>query len=142
MVYPKAVVVHSKNRDQYQLPIALHEVGLLRAFVTDQYLNSGNPLLALTVRGFMPPHLRSLRHCSELDTARVHVCAQACCASLLTKFVSHVNFNRAADLMLGRKARRVAAVSGAPVFSASYQAYAAFAEGVDRPQSRFLFQLH
>lgn len=137
----KAVVVHSDNRDNYQLAIALHEQGLLDTLVTSQYLHLDRPLVRQTLGRVIPSRLHHKRYNSELDTARVRISGLGLVTHTLAR-LPRIDLLRTSDKILGRKARRLACRNGSPVFSTSYQAHSAFAEGSDRPAQRFIFQLH
>ena len=60
---PKAVVALAGARDHYQLPLALHEDGLLEKLVTDMYWPADKKLFSLTLNGVLSKELVSARFC-------------------------------------------------------------------------------
>jgi len=138
---PKAVVCFSGSRDHYQVALAFEEAGLLEKLVTDLYWNPAKKTWSdRIVRHF--PKL-SARHTPGLCHRQVVTPTGVMVDSLLMKtlFASRsrqINLDRA----LGRRARHQSWKSQAALFSYSYYAAEAFAEGEQRPSLRFLFQLH
>ncbi len=116
----RTVVVHGGNRDRYQIPLALHEGRILKAFVTDIYSR----------------HIPR-RYAPALDGARILTPALAAACAVLAR--AGLASKRRKDLALSRAARTEAA--GDPVLATTYYASEAFREGPDRPRRRGLFLL-
>lgn len=138
--YPKAVVALAGARDYYQLPLALHEGGLLQALVTDMYWPVDRKWFSLG--SLLPQELISARYCPGLRGARVRVPTLGLCASALTKAVRSTRLNRYIDKVLGSEARRIAVRDNSALFSYSYYASEAFKPSGPIVKHRFLFQLH
>lgn len=139
--YPKTVVVHAGKRDNYQLALAMHEAGLLQSLVTDMYFPADKSWFASTFGRCLPANLISKRFCPQIGSAPVRVSTVALAASALMSLQHQFRLDRFKDKALSRKARVVARMHEAAVFSTTYYGYEAFKEGVDRPKYRFLFQL-
>jgi glycosyltransferase involved in cell wall biosynthesis len=138
------VVVHDAERDHYELPIALAEVGLLERFVTDWYTPLDEPLwrrfantrIAKSVFGI------SKRYRSELPsrlTADNKV-------GFVASYLRHKLFNKFLldEVVGGKRGRHAAAIANrhdAHVLAASYCAATAF-EHMRPDLKRVLFQVH
>src|SRR5215216_3756414 len=140
--YPKAVVVLAGARDKYQLPLALHEGGLLESLVTDFYWPLDSKWLSSPLHSLLPQGVIAARYCAGLTSKRVTVSQSALSASVLMKAVPKLRLNRFKDKTLSRKARRIALRNEAPLFSYSYYASEAFNQEREFPKHRFIFQLH
>jgi glycosyltransferase involved in cell wall biosynthesis len=140
-IEPKAVAVFAGARDHYQLPLALHEAGLLQGLVTDMYWPADKKWFSL-VKTWLPDHVIQARFCSGLDSDKTRVVSRALASFLLTRAIPGLQLNRTSDRALGQVARTMANRTGSALFSYSYYASAAFRPGPDRPEHRFLFQLH
>lgn len=121
----RAVVIQAGARDDYQVPLALDEGGLLAEFVTNVYSRN---------------YARS-NFGVEL-TAPVSVSIKGALAYAFLKATNTSTLNEWSDHALGRMGRRAAVASNAPILSYSYYAYEAFRPGKARPSKRVLFQLH
>lgn len=139
--YPKAVICHAGSRDHYQLAGALAEAGLLDKLVTDLYVPARKIPFSRALLRAMPKLLA--RSNPLLPSSRV-----VTPPGLMLKSISMRTplASRARQICLdnaiGKTARREAWRTKAALFSYSYYAAAAFAEGEERPHFRFLFQLH
>ena len=138
---PKAVVCFSGSRDHYQLACALAEAGLLEKLVTDLYWEPRQVPFGAGI-GKQYPKLLA-RHTRGLSHDQVITPPGAMVDSLLMKtpFASRATQIRL-DRAIGRRARLESLKSQAALFSYSYYAAEAFADGKQRPSFRFLFQLH
>lgn len=136
--YPKAVVALAGARDYYQLPLALHEGGLLQAMVTDMYWPADRKWFP--IGALLPQELIAARRCPGLNGARVRVPSLALCASAMMKAVGSTMLNRYKDRVLSSEARRIAVSNNSPLFCYSYYASEAFKQS--ELEHRFLFQLH
>src|SRR6478672_8211944 len=96
--YPKAVVALAGARDYYQLPLALHEAGLLEALVTDMYWPDDRKYFPLS--SILSPEVIAARRCSGLPGARVRVPSLALCVSAVMKIVGTTRLNRYKDKVL------------------------------------------
>lgn len=139
--YPKAVVVLAGARDHYQLPLALHEGGLLQVLVTDMYWPADTQWFSSTVRGLVGRSLVSARSCAGLPSSRVEVSKRAMATFLGMKLVPILKLNRAKDRALGRRARQLALTSGAALVSYNYYGIEAFKGEGQRVAHRILFQI-
>jgi glycosyltransferase involved in cell wall biosynthesis len=139
---PRAVTFFAGARDHYQLPLALSERDWLEAFVTEVYWPFEHPIFGSSARMLVPSRMRSLRHQAGLPSGRVQIEWGALAAFAAVRLGASPSLYRFADRRIGVEARRIAARSGAPLFSYSYYVHAAFSEGADRPRHRFIFQLH
>lgn len=98
----QVICVHNRNRDGYEVPLALEEAGLLAGFVTDFYA-------APHMRRFLPGFL-GRRYRSGLPAERAHLAI----ASFVVQYTAELLrlpmqrvFNLT-DRMLGAKAARIA----------------------------------
>jgi glycosyltransferase involved in cell wall biosynthesis len=139
--YPKAVVVLAGARDHYQLPLALHEGGLLQVMVTDMYWPADTQWFSSTVGGLLGRSLVSARSCAGLPSSRVEVSKRAMAAFFGMKLVPILKLNRAKDRALGRRARQLALNSGAALVSYNYYGIEAFKGEGQRVAHRILFQI-
>jgi glycosyltransferase involved in cell wall biosynthesis len=139
---PRAVTFFAGARDHYQLPVALAERDWLEAFVTELYWPFEERVLGPLVQRVMPQAMRSLRHQAGLPSTRVRMDWKTLAAFAALRVRPQLDLYRFTDRSLGLKGRRLAARTGAPVFSYSYYVYEAFRDGPDRPRHRFIFQLH
>jgi glycosyltransferase involved in cell wall biosynthesis len=140
--FPKAVVALAGARDHYQLPLALHEEGLLHSLVTDMYLPADRKWFFFSPDSFLNREVLSRRFCAGLDSRKVRVSKSALLTFGLMKAVPKLKLNRLKDKFLGRKARSIALRHNAPLFCYSYYASEAFKQEEQTPRGRFLFQLH
>lgn len=138
--HPRAVVALAGARDYYQLPLALHEGGMLQALVTDMYWPVDRKWFSLG--SLLPQELIAARCCPGLRGAQVRVPTLALCASAITKAVRSTRLNRYIDKVLGSEARRIAVRDNSALFSYSYYASEAFKRSGPLVKHRFLFQLH
>src|SRR2546423_12314023 len=74
---PQAVVVLAGARDHYQLPLALHEAGLLRSLVTDMYWPADRRRFSGSVGRLLPARVTAGRYCAGPDKPRVSGSGQA-----------------------------------------------------------------
>jgi hypothetical protein len=140
--YPKAVVALAGARDRYQLPLALHEGEFLQTLVTDMYWPADKKWFSRTAGAFLSERAISARFAKGLESGRVRLCGTSLLAFALMKAAPQLDFNRAKDKSLGRKARQIALRKGASLFCYSYYASECFKGGGDKLPFRFLFQLH
>ncbi|MFY9609940.1 MAG: hypothetical protein WAU45_15135, partial [Blastocatellia bacterium] len=70
---PKAVVALAGARDGYQLPLALHEGGLLERLVTDLYWPADKSWFLSTLGSLLPKELIAARFCEGLISERVDI---------------------------------------------------------------------
>ena len=136
---PKAVICHAGSRDHYQLASALADAGLLERLVTDVYAKR-IPFSNALLRAI--PKL-SARSNPLLPPSRVTTPAGLMLKSLTMRTpLASRRRQIHLDNSIGQIARREAWQTKAALFSYSYYAATAFAEGANRPGLRFLFQLH
>jgi glycosyltransferase involved in cell wall biosynthesis len=138
----KAVVVLAGARDQYQVPLALAEAGLLQTLVTDSYWPADRKWFSRSAGKLLPPRLVAARYCAGLDSRRVRLSVKALGSVALMKALRTARLNRYKDAALSRKALRLAIKEGAALFAYSYYASEAFKATDGRLPHRFLFQLH
>lgn len=138
---PKVVVCHRGSRDYYQIAAAFAEAGLLEKLVTDIYLAPDSvPFSKPLSRRF--PKLFA-RHHPGLPSSSVITPPSFILDSLLTRtLLDSPERDIRLDRAIGRRARLESQRRHAALFSYSYYAAEAFAEGEERPPFRFLFQLH
>ena len=139
---PKAVVAFAGARDHYQLPLALSEAGLLQTFVTDTYWPADRRVFTAGVGRILPGSVIQARFRQGIPSRRVSVPARAFAAAAGMQISPKLNWNAGKDASLSERARRIAARTGAAIFTYSYYAFEAFREGENRPPFRFLFQVH
>jgi glycosyltransferase involved in cell wall biosynthesis len=136
----KFVVAFNRDRDFYQVPLALHEAGMLSSLVTDFYFPHDRPLLRRL------PGLASLRHRSlpALPSAKVHgswaaLLPQA--SAMLVRRDPLPLFDRV-DRALSLAALHHAEREEAHLFLYSGYAYHAFASARSRGMLKGLFVFH
>lgn len=133
------VVVFNGARDGYQVPLALHEQGMLESLVTDWYTPYDLPAVrALLDRG--PASLRGAllrRFRPGLPSARVRTRPLA---TLTTRL--RPGTMRDADVRLGERAGGLACRSGAGILSYTYYAASAFAAAGGGPRVLFQVEAH
>jgi glycosyltransferase involved in cell wall biosynthesis len=139
---PRAVTFFIGARDNYQLPIALCERDLLEAFVTELYWPFEHRGIGPLMKLALPRSWHSRRHRTGLPSVRVRVEPRALSAVAMSTLHPGWSQLRARYRAVGATGRRIASRSGAPVFSYSYYVHEAFREGPERPDRRFIFQLH
>jgi glycosyltransferase involved in cell wall biosynthesis len=138
---PKAVVCHRGSRDYYEVSVAFAQAGLLEALVTDIYLSPKSlPFSKSLYRRY--PKFFARSH-PALPTSQVITPPACMLDSVLTRTpldsrVRQIRLDRA----IGQRGRIEAMRRQCALFSYSYYAAEAFAEGEGRPPFRFLFQLH
>jgi glycosyltransferase involved in cell wall biosynthesis len=137
-------VVHDAWRDQYQLPGAFAEAGLLERFVTDWYTPADRPLWASAVRnplGGLPLGLRT-RFSPLVPSAVTADEKGSFLAGLLRRKWKHEPFNDVIEgAKSGRRAAEIANATGSNLLAASYSAAAAFRD-LKPGLARILFQVH
>jgi glycosyltransferase involved in cell wall biosynthesis len=141
-VDPKSqwVVAHSGARDQYQLPIAIHESGQLHKFVTDWYSPLDYPMLG-TLFDRVPRRVRSRmsrRYHHNLPSTFVQdLKLEGTLKSIFRTDALDIKLNR----LVGESAARVAACSGCHLLITSYYGWAAFPR-LEKDTTKVLFQVH
>jgi glycosyltransferase involved in cell wall biosynthesis len=140
----KWVVVHAGSRDNYELPAALHEVGLLEAFVTDWYSKFSQypskcfgPSQSSKLGGF----LRRRSSPSVPDDLVFDAKPETVAYMLGRKLNLQCASYHRSNLSIGRKAGEVATRLKANLLSTSYYGAAAFS-AYSGPGSKVLFQIH
>src|SRR2546423_6646558 len=114
---PQAVVVLAGARDHYQLPLALHEAGLLRSLVTDMYWPADRRWFSGSVGRLLPARVTAARYCVGLDSRRVSVSGQALAMSAAMKAARTRPPHRHNDKRLNRKTRRIPRHTRAALFA-------------------------
>ncbi len=140
--YPKAIVALAGGRDRYQLPLALHEGGLLQKLITEMYWPAEKEWFTSFLAPLLGQHRIGTRYCPGLTSDKVEISKSALCAFGSMKVTSLLNLTRMKDRALSRKARQIALREGAALFCYSYYAFDAFKSDGENPKHRFLFQLH
>lgn len=133
------VTVFNGSRDQYQLPLALSEAGLLEALVTDWYTPADRGWYR-AVRRALPERVRGpleRRFAAGLPSARV----RAHPLETATQALLGRGGLDASDLRLGRRAGTLARRRGAGLLAYSYYAHGAFDAFGDGAGTRALFQV-
>jgi glycosyltransferase involved in cell wall biosynthesis len=138
--YPKAVVVLAAGRDNYQLPLALHEGGMLDTLVTDLYWPADKRWFSALCTPLLPGRILSARYSPNLGSSRVLLSKKALAASTLSYLTPRLSFTRYKDRALSRRGGRIALRRDAALFCCNYYASEAF-RNKDALQYRFLFQL-
>ena len=138
---PKAVVCHSGSRDYYEASVALQQAGLLEALVTDIYLSPESLPFSKGLHRRFPKFFA--RSHPGLPSSQV-ITPPACMSDSILMRTTLGSRKRQIrlDRSLGLRARQESWHTKAALFSYSYYAADAFAEGEQRPPLRFLFQLH
>jgi glycosyltransferase involved in cell wall biosynthesis len=137
---PLWVVAHCGARDQYQLPIALHESGQLHRFVTDWYSPMDNPMLRAVLK-WAPQRLRSnlaKRYRGELPSG---LATDVKLMGILKAVVGTDVLNFKLNRFVGECAARVASDSDSHLLITSYYGWAAFPE-LPKHIKKVLFQIH
>lgn len=137
---PRWVVAHSGARDNYQLPIALHESGQLHRFVTDWYSPMDSPLLVPLLK-YAPQRVRSTlgkRFRADLPSRLVEdLKLKGVLKAVFGTDTLDLDLNR----LVGERAARIAATSGSQLLVTSYYGWAAFPQLAKRT-TKILFQIH
>lgn len=134
MATSQFVCAINRNRDGYQLPLALHEAGLLARFVTDFYAPDDAP-------AWLPAPLRR-RRVEGLPRAATH----SSVPSFLVQSVAEVlrlpmaSIFRRTDRMLGRAAGRIAQQTGSHLYC--YAPYLPPDRLIPRNARRVIFEYH
>src|SRR5436305_14528002 len=100
---PQAVVVLAGARDYYQLPLALHEAGLLRSLVTDMYWPADRRWFSGSIGRLLPARVSAARYCLGLDSRRVSVSGQAHAMSAAMKAARTSGLTRHSDKKQNRQ---------------------------------------
>jgi glycosyltransferase involved in cell wall biosynthesis len=131
------VTAAAGSRDFYQIPLALHEAGLLERHVTDFY----TPDAAIAVLGRRYPKL-GRRHRPDLPSSRVANTPRAIIRQIRNPALPLHTFDQlfAVDADISRRAAGVARTTGADLLLYSDAAAPAFAALPER--RRVLFQFH
>ena len=139
--FPKAVVCHRGSRDYYEASVALQQAGLLETLVTDIYLSPESlPFSQTLYRGY--PKIFARSH-PGLPSSQVITPPACMLDSVLTRTpLDSPERQIRLDRAIGRRGRLEAMRRQSALFSYSYYAAEAFAEGGGRPPFRFLFQVH
>ncbi len=143
----RAVVVHAGARDAYQLALALSEVGLLEALVTDLFWTGDRGWARMLERLLPSKAVRLLRQRSVagVPAGKVRMAVLAGLRTLVLEKLPALpgpirrRAQRAADATLGRIAGRLAQHRGAALVSYSYYGFDAFR---NYPHPAMLFQMH
>ena len=134
------VVAHCGARDDYQLPLAHHEVGRLHRFVTDWY----SPLDRTTIRLLMrnaPNRMGEIlerRYRKELPSHFVKDVKVKC---MLNSFIGSNTSDMRLNRMIGECAAEEAVASDSNLLITSYYGWAAF-PGLPKHKRKVLFQIH
>ena len=139
---PSAVVALAGARDHYQVPLALHEAGLLRSLVTECYWPADRALFRSVAKLLKVEKYVEARYCAGLPSEQVHVSKRAFAINAVRKITRADKLNRQKDRVIGLSAKRIAESTGAAVLSYSYYASEIFKAAGDTIPHRFLFQLH
>lgn len=136
----KAVVVHAGRRDNYQVALALHEVGLLNKLVTELYFPGEKHIIQQLFTLFKKKQLLRLRFIEGLPSSHVSVSKSALLMSGVIKILRTAKYYPVQGEMLGSKASRIALKNNSPVIS--YSTYAKEALKSQQVKHRILFQHH
>lgn len=134
-VLPKAVVAFAGARDAYQVQLALAQVGLLEALVTDRYFPPWlSPLFKLVGRSELTIAP------DQLPPSQVKVSLQALAAFASEKLGGGSDATWSKSRAIGVTAREIAFRKGTAVLSYSTSGF----EALRAPETRwkFLFQYH
>lgn len=137
----RCVVVQAGARDQYQLPLALHEAGWLDQLVTDFYSPMDRPWCRTLAERFRCAVRLNRRYHQQLPGRKVRIAPGALFASSCASVFGE-SWNPLKDKCLGRFARRLALKTNAALFSFNYYAGHAFQKEDQELKYRFLFQMH
>jgi glycosyltransferase involved in cell wall biosynthesis len=141
LVYPKAVVTLAGARDHYQLPLALHEAGLLHSLITDLYWPADRKWFTASLGRAASQDLIAKRFCQRLSSRKVQISQSALAAFALTSLSSKFNLNWYKGRVLSEKARSAALRAGAALFCYTTYAAEAFKQTRETSRYRFLFML-
>jgi len=136
----RAVVVHAGRRDNYQVALALHEVGLLNKLVTELYFPGEKHLIEGLFTLFKKRELLRLRYMEGLPSSHVSVSKRAFLMSGVIKILKTATYYPLQGEMLGAKASRIAIKNNSPIIS--YSTYAKEALKNQQVTYRILFQHH
>jgi glycosyltransferase involved in cell wall biosynthesis len=141
---PRWVVVHDAERDHYELPIALAEVGVLERFVTDWYTPLDNPhwrrLANTKIAGSTFGISKRFR--PELPSRLIADNKLQFVAGYVRRMILNKCFlDEVTGGKTGRRAASIANQHGAHVLATSYCAATAF-EQLRPDLKRVLFQVH
>lgn len=141
----KAVVAFAGNRDAYQLPLALHEAGLLQGLVTDIYWPLDRKWFGRLVEPWRAdtgrlPHALESRYCANLPSQQVKISPLAFIGFGLSLLYSNQKLGNFRNDTLSRKSASLVRSSDAALFSYSYYAFESFQ--AQASPHRFLFQVH
>lgn len=134
MVDGRFVCAINRNRDNYQVPLALYEAGLLSTFVTDYYAPDRPP-------SWLPAPMRR-RHIAGLPARVTHNAVESFTiqsAAEILKLPMHRIF-AITDYLLGRKAGRVAHRTDAHLYC--YSPYLPPEKMIARGVRRAIFEYH
>jgi len=120
------VVVSAGARDSYNIPIALHEAGLLRRLVTDFYLSLDRPSMAVATR-MLPSGIRS-KISRRFDPALPSAFVQSQLNYAIRNWWKPNDWMRRVG-SLGERAGRIAAGERCSIFAYAHVATSAFAAG-------------
>jgi glycosyltransferase involved in cell wall biosynthesis len=136
------VVAHSGARDNYQLPIALHEAGQLHRFVTDFYSPLDEPVIDAVLKS-APQGVRSALSRRYRNALPSRVVKDMKVRGALKRVLGPVGWkgNVLMDGLIGRRAAQVASSSGSHLLITSYYGWAAFPR-LAKETKKVLFQLH
>jgi len=137
----QCVVVQAGARDQYQLPVALHEVGCLERLVTDFYAPMDRRWFNAMAEWLGCTKHLDRRFNGKLPSRRVAISPSALLTSVGTKVLGE-SWNPLKNRFLGRAARRLALNKKAAVLSYNYYAGYAFQKQDQDLKYRLLFQMH
>jgi glycosyltransferase involved in cell wall biosynthesis len=134
------VVAHCGSRDDYQLPIALHESGQLHRFVTDWYSPLDSRIIDVVLK-CLPERLRlelARRYRKELPSRLVK---DVKLSGLLKSVFGTDALDTGLNRLVGERAASVANASGSSLLITSYYGWAAFPR-VAKSTKKVLFQIH
>ena len=137
---PHWVVAHCGARDQYQLPIAFHEVEELDMFVTDWYSPMDQPSLGVLLKHAPQRVGLSLakRYREELPSTFVK---DVKLRGALNVIVGTHALNRRLNRLVGKCAAREASDRGSHLLITSYNGWAAFPQ-LPKHTKKVLSQIH
>lgn len=132
------VVAYNRDRDSYQVPLALHEAGMLEAFVTDFY-RSDNPL----IQSVTPARLKR-RYIEGLPASIVQPALKALLLQVYheSRKSGGDDWYLAVDALLSRKAADIAAGASADLLLYSQYALEAFGDSRLAGRRKGLFFYH
>ncbi len=136
------VTAFNRDRDSYQVPLALQEGGLLERLVTDLYLPD-----AFAAAGVGDYFGLSHRWAKGLPSSKVVSSFRAMWMQVVGRRLCRTPMQELAlftslDSNLSRKSARIAAESGADFFTYSSYALEAFKDPVGRDRRKILFVYH